>query len=209
MSVPINAAHRSIASLNLPLKVPALLTYAGNIVKSMTGNPHFPNPSPPLATLGAAIVTLSAAESATLTGTKGAVAQRNTAKAALVLLLQELRGNVQTAADADIENGAAIIQSAGIALRKTPVRGKRVFNAEPGPTTGSVKLVAGAAARRASYEWEYSSDGGKTWVAATPTLQATTVVSGLPAGTPMLFRYRGVTKTGVVDWSAPVSLLVK
>lgn len=209
MTIATNTAHRSIASLNLPLKVPALLTYAGNIVKGLTGNPRFPNPSPPLAALIAAIAVLSAAESATLMRTKGAVAARNTAKAALVALLQQLRGGVQTAADADAENGAAIIQSAGLAVRKTPVRAKRVFDAVPGPTTGSVKLVAGAAARRASYEWEYSADGGKTWVAATPTLQATTIVSGLPAGSTVQFRYRGVTKTGVVDWSAPVSLLVK
>ena len=209
MPIATNTAHRSIASLNLPPKVPALLTYAGSIAKSMTGNPHFPNPSPSLAALTAAITTLSAAESATLTRTKGAVAARNTAKATLVTLLRQLQGTIQVAADADAENSAAIIQSTGVALRKTAVRAKRVFNAEPGPTTGSVKLVAGAAARRASYEWEYSLDGGKTWIAGTPTLQTTTVVSGLPVGGAAQFRYRGVTQTGVADWSAPVSLLVK
>jgi hypothetical protein len=209
MTIATNTAHHCIAALKLPLKVPAFITYVANIVKMMTANPHFPNPAPSLAALTTSILALSAAESATLTRTKGAVAARNTAKAALVTQLRQLGGYIQTIADADPENGAAIIQSAGIAVRKTPVRAPRVFTAEPGPTTGTVKLVAGAAARRASYEWEYSPDGGKTWVLATPTLQARTVVTGLTAGTTVQFRYRGVTKAGVVDWSAPVSLLVK
>jgi hypothetical protein len=209
MTISTNTTRRSIAALKLPLKVPALITYVGNILKMMTGNPYFPNPTPPLVALTAAITALSAAESAVLTRAKGAVATRNTAKGTLVTQLQQLRGQIQTIVDADPENGAAIIQSAGIAVRKMPVRAPRVFTAAEGPTTGSVKLVAGAAARRASYEWEYSPDGGKTWIAATPTLQARTVITGLTAGTTVQFRYRGVTKTGVVDWSAPVSLCVK
>ncbi len=209
MTTSTNTTHRSIATLNLPLKVPALITYAMSIVAAMTNNPHFVTPTPPLATVATAITTLGTAESATLTRTKGAVPARNAAKGSLVLLLQQLRGYVQNTADADLENSATIIQSSGFGVRKTPVRGPRVFAAVAGPSTGSAKLTAGAAARRASYEWEYSVDGGKTWVAATPTLQAKTVITGLPAGTTVQFRYRGVTKTGVVDWSAPISLLVK
>jgi hypothetical protein len=205
----INNAHRSVAILKRPAKVPALITYSQNVVKGMTGNPHFPTPPPALAQLPGAIATLSAAETATLTRVAGSVAARNTARSALVLLLQQLLGNVQVAADADMENGAAIIQSTGFAVRKTPVRAPRVFTAVAGPTTGSAKLSAGAVSRRASYEWEYSPDGGKTWILSTPTLQTRTVVTGLPAGTTVQFRYRGVTKTGVADWSAPVSLLVK
>src|SRR5271166_222513 len=56
---------------------------------------------------------------------------------------------------------------------------------------------------RTSYEWEYSPDGGKTWVAAPSTIQAKTVVTGLTAATMVMFRYRTVTKTGVSDWSQP------
>jgi len=69
--------------------------------------------------------------------------------------------------------------------------------------------LAASAARRASYLWGYSTDGGKTWAEVGPTLQAKTTVSGLPAGTTVQFRYRGVTKTGAADWSQPISLLVK
>jgi hypothetical protein len=71
-----------------------------------------------------------------------------------------------------------------------------------------VKLAVRAAALRASYEWESSVDGGKTWTPAPPTLQAKTDISGLPAGTVVQFRFRAVTKTGATDWSQVTSLLV-
>ncbi|HEY8087061.1 MAG TPA: fibronectin type III domain-containing protein [Polyangiaceae bacterium] len=50
------------------------------------------------------------------------------------------------------------------------------------------------AARRASYEWRYSLDGGKTWVPTAATLQTRTTVTGLTPGATVTFRYRAVTK---------------
>ena len=88
------------------------------------------------------------------------------------------------------------------------MRPPRTFAAKPANVTGSVTLVAPSADRRASYEWEYSADGGTTWVPAAPTLQAKTVVPGLKAGTTVQFRYRPVVRGGAQNWSQPVSLLV-
>ena len=115
---------------------------------------------------------------------------------------------VQSTADASPENATSIIESSGIALRKAPVRAPRGFHVKPGQISGSAKLVAPAAARRASYEWGYSIDAGKTWVTLPATLQARTSVSGLPAQTTVQFRYRAVTKTGETDWNPALSFLV-
>jgi hypothetical protein len=209
MTTTTKSLHRSIASLKLPSKVPALITYAQAIVKAMTGNASFPTPVPTLAAVTSAVNDLQAAETAALARTKGAVATRDETRTALVRLLEPLKGYVQTAADANVENGASIIQSAGIALRKPTVRAARVFAAKPGAVSGTAQLVAASAARRASYEWEYSTDGGKTWVTAPSTLQAKTTVPGLTPGATVQFRYRPVTKTGEGDWSQPVSLILK
>ena len=65
------------------------------------------------------------------------------------------------------------------------------------------------AGRRASYEWQWSGDGGKTWTNVPATLQAKTTVLGLPSGTVLQFRVRAVTRTGEGDWSQVVSVLVK
>jgi hypothetical protein len=209
MATTSKTLHRSIASLKLPTKVPALITYAQGIVKGMTGNASFPSPTPPLATVTSAINDLQTAETAALARTKGAVATRNEKRSALVTLLQQLKGDVQTTADANVENGASIIQGAGMAVRKTAVRAPRVFNAKPGSVSGTASLVAAAAARRAGYEWEYSLDGGKTWVTAPTTLQAKTTIPGLTPGASVQFRYRPVTKTGEENWSQAVTLIVK
>jgi hypothetical protein len=209
MTTTSKTTHRALASLKLPTKVPALITYCQGIVTAMTGNASFPNPTPPLATVTTAINALQTAETAALARAKGAVATRNEKRAALVQMLQQLKGNIQSAADANPDNSASIIQGAGIAVKKTPVRAPRVFGAKPGDVSGSVKLETDSAARRASYEWEYSVDGGKTWVTAPATLQAKTTVSGLTPGATVTFRYRPVTKVGEGDWSQPTSIIVK
>jgi hypothetical protein len=100
-------------------------------------------------------------------------------------------------------------ESAAIAAQKTAVRKPRVFTAEQGEVSGSAKLLAASAGARTSYEWEYSADGGKTWVTAPVTIQASTTVPGLTPGSTVQFRYRPVTKAGEGNWSQTVSLVVK
>jgi hypothetical protein len=209
MTISTAARHPAIAILKLPAKVPLLLQYGQGIVKGMTGNPSFPNPTPTLAKVTSALDALSVAETAALARTKGAVLVRSAARVALVTLLKQLLGSIQVTADGDVENSAAIIASAGVAVRKTAVRPARGFHATTGPVTGSAKLVVPAAGKRASYDWELSTDGGKTWVAAPSTLGARTTITGLPAGTTVQFRVRALTKAGEGDWSQPTALLVK
>jgi hypothetical protein len=203
------SVKRTLVILKLPRRVPALITYAQSVVTAVTNNPHFPAPSPALTEVSTAIAALQNAESAALSRVKGAVVVRNDKKVALVTLLQELRGYIQKCADADPEHGAAIIQSSGLPARKTPVHKPRVFTAKPGAISGAVRVIAATAAHRASYEWQYSTDGGKTWIEASPSLRAKTTITGLPVTSMVLFRYRSVTKAGPSDWSQPVSLVVR
>jgi hypothetical protein len=209
MTTATKSIRRATVTLMLPKAAPALIVYAQGIVTRMTGNPSFPSPTPPLARVTAAIDDLRAAETAALSRIKGAAAARNEKRTALVALLQQLRSYIQATADAGATNGASIIQSAGVAVRKTATRGARTFTARPGPISGTATVVAVSAARRASYEWQYSTDGGKTWIAAPSTLQAKTRITGLAQGSTVEFKYRAVTRTGEGDWSQPVSLMVQ
>jgi hypothetical protein len=209
MTTPAKSAHRSIATLNLARSVPALITQAQNIVKAVTNNPAFPSTVPLLASVTDAVDQLQAAETTTLSRTKGAATIRNEMRAALVKQLQQVKNHVQTVADDSANTSASVIQSAGIAVKKTAVRPPRVFAAMPGAVSGSATLVAKAAARRASYEWQYSTDAGKTWLAAPTTLQSKTTIAGLVPGAMVMFRSRPVTKVGEGDWSQPTSLIVK
>ena len=204
-----NSIKRATISLNLPKRIPDLILYANNVVQKLTSNPAFPTPTPTLAALTAAVADLHSAETAALSRAKGAVTVRDNKRTALIALLQQLRGYVQAMADATPEEGAAIIQSAGLAVRKIGVHAARAFAAKQGSVSGTAKITAVSAGHRSSYEWQYSVDGGKTWATAPATIQAKTTVGGLASGTTVQFRYRTVTKAGEGDWSQAVALLVK
>jgi len=199
---------RALAALKLPRKIGDLINLAQVILKAMTGNPNFPNPQPTVAAMTTGLNELVAAEAGALVRTKGAVALRNSKKLALVTLLEEWRTCVQSTADANPENGPGIIQSSGATLRKNPQRKNLGFHAKMGTVPGTVKVVAPAAARRASYDWQYSIDGGKTWVDMPTTLQSRTSVTGMTSLSTVQFRYRSVIKTGAGEWSQPISFLV-
>ena len=111
-------------------------------------------------------------------------------------------------AEPGVRGAELIIESAGMAVRKAPTRRARAFEAKAGAVSGSAKLVATSASRRASYEWQYSTDGGKTWIPAPVTLKAKTTIGGLVPGATVLFKYRPVTKAGEGDWSQAVSLVI-
>jgi hypothetical protein len=84
---------------------------------------------------------------------------------------------------------------------------KSALKVEAGAVSGSVELLAKAAAPRASYEWQYSTDQ-KTWTSAPSTLQAKTTISGLTTATAYFFRCRGVTKAGEGNWTQVVTIVV-
>ena len=200
--------HRTLVAIKLPGPVPALIKTVKAVAAALTGNAHFPNLAPTLSTLNASLAALDTAETSTKTRAAGTVATRNAARTQLLSEVHALKAQVQLVADANPEQAEAIIASAGMSVRKATMHAKATFAARAGGTSGSVKLAARAAALRASYEWEWSVDGGKTWTQAPPTLQARTAISGLPVGTNVQFRYRYVTKTGAADWSQATSLLV-
>ena len=201
-------AHRSIAVFKMPKPVPALITFARAIVTAMTGNAVFPKPTPTLAEITTAINDLETAETAAQARTHGAATTRNQKRVALVALLEQLKAYVQQVADADRENGAGIIQSAALNVRKVPTRAKRAFAVKVGVLEGTLNLTTVSAGHRASYEWEMSTDGGKTWQVLPATLQTKTSLTGLQPGA-YSFRYRAVTKAGAADWSQPVSITLK
>ena len=204
------STHRSIVVLKLPIPVPAMINVVKAILAALTNNASFPNPDPPLPVVNAALTDLEFAEAAALKRAKGAAGNRNQKRAALIALLQALKGYVQKTADsADPTKAGTLIVSAGMEVKKVPIRAKRSFSIKQGAVSGSIKVVTVSAGHRASYEWETSTDGGKTWQLAPPTLQARTAFTGLAPGSTITVRYRAVIKAGPGDWVEPISFLVK
>jgi hypothetical protein len=126
------------------------------------------------------------------------------------VLVKALRNYVQGVADlANPDDAVAAIQAAAFAVRKLPAPRVRVFSAKQGTASGSVKLVVPSGGHRASYDWQWSTDGGKTWTLAPSTLQSKTTLPGFAAGSTVSFRYRVTTKAGGGEWSDSIAFLVK
>jgi hypothetical protein len=200
--------RRHLAVLSLPKSISALLVYAAGVVKAMTGNPTFPSPTPALATVSAAIVDLQDAEVAAMDRRRGAATARDARRRTLVATLQLLCIYVQSVADQSAGSGPAIILSAGMRVKRIAPRRPRVFVARAGAVPGTVKIAAPQAAPRASYDWQYATDGA-TWVSLPSTLQARTTMTDQSAGTLLHLRYRAVTRMGQASWSAPITFLVR
>jgi hypothetical protein len=199
---------RSIAVLKLPTRVKYVVSFAESVASALAGNPHFPSPTPTLATFRSDLAALDAAEAATLSRTKGSVEARDARLAILRTDLATLRAYVQTVAERAAPGDAdVIIASAGLRLRKPRVYAKPLLAAKQGPVTGAVHLAAKAPSKRASYIWQYSTDQ-TAWTAAPQTMKARAELAGLTAGTRYFFRFHAVTKAGVGDWSQTVALLV-
>ena len=209
MTTTTKTTSQPIVSLHLPTKATALISYANVVLQKMTNNPSFPSPTPTLAVIQTAVSAVQTAETAAGSRATGAATVLKEKRTALAALLKQLGSHIQATANASGAEAASVIQSAGVDVRKTPTRHARVFAAKPGAVSGVAVIVAPSAGARSSYEWQYSADGGKTWVTAPPTVQAKTSVSGLATGTSVEFKYRAVTKDGAGDWSAAVVLLVQ
>ena len=200
--------HRTLVALKLPGSLGLFISFVRSVLLAIAGNPHFPNPSPPLATVDAAVSDLEKAQTAVQARVHGAVETRDAKRAALTQLVDALRVHVQGIADLDPPNAVNIIQSAGFAVHKLVTHGKRAFRVTQGAASGSVNLTA-PATRRAAYDWQWSIDGGKTWQNAPSTLQAKTAIAGFVAGTTVSFRFRANTKAADGEWSQPIALVVR
>jgi hypothetical protein len=198
-----------LVAIGSPRPTVLLLVYVKHILASMTGNAWFTSLPAAFAALQADVAALDAAQTVTKNRAPGAAAARNTKQAALLVDLRTLKAYVQSVADAaGPELAQTIIESAGMTVKLVVHAPKPPLAAKMGKSTGNVNLRAKAVGKRAAYEWAYSLDMGKTWVALPVTDAAHTSVSGLTAGTTYLFRFRGTMRAVAGDWSQVVSLLV-
>ena len=187
--------------------VPLAIETSTAVVNQMTANKAtFASPTPALTTVSAAITTLVNAQAAfkSHTGTRAA---RDDASSALVELMQQLRGYVETVARANPAQASTIAQDAAMRLRSNPPRHKSDL-AVKGVASGSVKVVAKALKGARANDFEYSTDGGKTWIEVPTATRASVTITGLQPGATVTYRHRPITKAGPGDWSQPVSAIV-
>jgi hypothetical protein len=187
--------------------IAALISRSTTIASAIEANKAtFTSPTPPLATVNAAIATLTSAES-TFKAHTGTRSDRDAARVALVALMQQLHTYVQGVVNANPSEAAVIAEEAAMALKKPTTHSKPPLAVKQ-TVSSAVKVVAKAIAGAKANDWQYSTDGGKTWLDAPTTTKASTTITGLVPGATVMYRHRPITKDGPGDWSQPITAVV-
>lgn len=202
---------RIMVVLHKPRTVLAIISLAQAIEAAISAHTTtFPSPTPGMAQFKSDLDALAVAQNAASARTKGAVQTRDAALAVVDTDLNSLRGYVETVANADPANAAAIATGGGMEVRKARApSNKNDVNVKAGKVSGSLVVTARVGTKqKQSHEWQYSVDGGKTWTTLPPTTQAKTTITGLNPGVSVIVQHRAVTGTGPTNWSLAQPLLV-
>ena len=167
----------------------------------------FPSPTPSIPTVQADVAALVTAQNA-LKSKTGSRADRDTKAKVVVADAGQLHAYVQLLVNASPENAESIATQAAMTLRRKGSRSKPSLAVKQ-TVSGTVTVVAKATRGAAVNEWQYSTDGGKTWNDVPPTTKAKTLITGLTPGVTVSYRQRAVTKTGRTDWSPTVIAVVQ
>jgi hypothetical protein len=200
---------RRIALYFDKMPVPQKFQFARSVVIAMTGNAHFPNPSPGLAVITGDANNLEVAHIAAQTHAKGTSAQMQALVKVLHLSMQALAHYVENVANADPNNAEAIIKSSGMQIRKTPVHKPRILEAisnAKGQVTLTCRTTVGA-----SYKWDITT-GDPTveanWKVFVVVKQSRTIQNGLLNSTIYHFRQWTIGIKGMGPVSQVVSATV-
>ncbi len=137
----------------------------------------------------------------------GGVTRRDAAQKTLLTALNSERAYVEKVAIANPASAAVIAQAAHM-NRKAGSVSPPVLLVEHGDLSGSLRMRAGDFSATV-YAWQYSLDGGLTWIDMPKTTRASTRLGNLAPKTTVHVRFRALMrKTGYTDWSVPVPIIV-
>jgi hypothetical protein len=200
--------YRVRAALACPKKELDRLAFAQLIVLKMTNNPNFVSPGTVVTDLAAAATTYGTAIENVATQ-KNMGETRTAAKQGVFDKLDQVKAYVNGVVEKlPPDQAKAVIESAGLRTKKRSTRTKPPLAATFGGLSGTVLLVALAAAKVATYTFEYSADQ-KTWTACPNVMKCKTTVAGLTVGVTYYFRVQALTRKGLGDWSEVVSFVVR
>jgi hypothetical protein len=167
--------------------------------------------------IDAQITTVNKAEAAARTKAPGTAAARNVQRTLLVGMLEKVLPFVQGLADASAtrEDAVATIVAAGLLVAATPQVKKQILTVKQGPQSGSVllaafaKLLGAVGSKKSCFNWQQTSDGGKTFINLPSTPKAKTTVTGLTPLATYGFRVSVTASDGTIGaWSQTVTIIV-
>jgi hypothetical protein len=211
--------HRARAVMNINREKTVSVTgKADAMCTGWENNPGmFPNPSSPSITaIRSQVAVVHKAETLAGTRAKGSASARNVQRSILVHLLEAGVLYVQQIADNSptLEQAVATIQASALDVALVGSEVKAIIKVRQGPS-GSVRLQGHRAELTADirgavfFNWQITSDGGKTFTTLPSTPRAKTSVANLTPLTTYGFRVSVTGPDGVPgEWSQIVNFLV-
>ncbi len=199
--------------------VPGVQFRAQAMYDGITANPlMFASPTISMVAFLALITALAVAQQeARATRARGSATLRDTKRNALWTAMDSLQSYIQGLADALNADGAAsLIEMAGMVVAKVGTYQKPILSATLTTTQGVVHLDANAsllvgkadAYKKATFNWQWSGDGGATWHDVRSTPWARTNVAGLALMSTYSFRASVTIGEVTGAWTQAVGLLV-
>ncbi|HVT86445.1 MAG TPA: fibronectin type III domain-containing protein [Chitinophagaceae bacterium] len=181
--------------------------HAQTILQALTGNADFPDPSPSLATLSAAITNFQNVLAKAALGNHVDTNLKYQSRAALTELLRRLGLYVERTAGGD----AAKILSSGFKPKKIPTQTGPLpkpvdFMVKP-MGKGEVKLKCRRMKNVRTYQWEYKQGEANEWIRK-PTTKASILLIGLESGKEYFFRVVPIGVSDVRKYSDTISSFV-
>jgi len=204
--IPKRIITKITAVLNISKlrKMNSFIAKAKLIRTSMNGNAWFP--ACPVnvtngGTLDLAIQALDTAQTKALTKVKGAVQARNVQYQVVLDYLHQLLAYVQLISNANSASSEAIVISSGYDVKHLGILTKDSLTVKPKKgESGTMIAKAKKIANTVANLWEYSLDGGKTWIELDATSKGTTEITGLKPGSSIIVNHRPVLRKGKGTW---------
>ena len=187
---------RFVIALLLPQNVAALIIFGRQVWAAVAANAaYFVTPSPSVAAATANLDALEQAEALVPHGGTPAVAARNLKQAAVETDLKMFKAYLLALCMLSPALAEAMIAASCLRMGKATPRSKPFLSAKMGAAPHQIILRAKAVAKRAvSYLWQYSLDGGTTWVTIGTSTDASTIFLDATPKTAYLFRFQATIK---------------
>jgi hypothetical protein len=200
--------------------VPAVLMRGYALYNGLAEDPvTYPLPVPPLPAFLNLLQNAAAAQQEALLRRKGAAAERDVQRDILFTAMENQRMMVQSLADATPARAVALIENAGLLVAAVPTHTKAVLTLRLGAQSGVVAcdahigLLMGAGAKMPRqgrfFNWEYTVDGGASFIGVLPTTRSKTTLPNLTPLTMVGVRVNLNTAEGPGPWSQVVTILVR
>lgn len=208
--------HRLRVLLDIePKKYPKLIGRGHAIYNGLTGNQTLFVPAyAGLPTLETRIDALDQAQQLVSTRAKGAVAARNLRARELITSLEGAQNYVQELVDANPEQGMLLIEKATMKAAEVATYNKpflRAVQMVPSTTVlviANVGLLKVGLKGRIFFNWQYTANGGQSWVNMPSTPHGQTEIAALAPMQTYGFRVNVTHRKGTTAWSDAVTLLV-